>query len=100
MTALWQAVRPSSQLVSGMYLVMIMLGALWVLGVVVAGATPKLIAWWERRQGRMTLPILTEVKIILLTLSMVWVVMLSILLGSDVYFAQEWGLLPFPISPE
>ncbi len=101
MTALWQAVKPTSDLVSGVYLALIMLGALWVLGAFVGSTAPKLIAWWERRRGGTSLPILTEARIVLLTLTMVWIVLLSlVIIGSQVYFGDEATLLPLQISPD
>ncbi len=100
MAALWQAIKPSSDLISGMYLALLMLGALWASGAFVGGAAPKLIAWWQRRRGAMPLPILTEVRIILLTVTLAWIVLLSIIIGSDALLTEDWSLLPFPILPE
>ena len=100
MTALWQAIKPHSDLMTGMYLAWLMLGALWLLGTFVGGMTPKLISWWERRRRLVTLPLLTEVRIILLSLTVVWIVMLSVIIGSDIFLVEDWALMPFPISPE
>ncbi len=101
MSALWQAVKPTSDLVSGMYLALIMLGALWGVGAFVGGTAPKLIAWREKRWGMISLPALTEARIILLTLTMVWIVLLSlVIIASQVYFGDEATLLPLPISPD
>jgi hypothetical protein len=99
MTALWQAVKPGSDLVSGMYFALVMLGGLWASGTFVGGIGPRLIAWWERRRGLDALSPLTQARIILLTLTMVWIVMLSII-GADILLAENWTLMPFPIVPE
>ncbi len=100
MTALWQAIKPTCDLVSGMYLVLIMLGALWVLGALVGGTTPKLIAWWERRRGMISLPVQTEARMILVAVAVVCVVMICIVLVSDAFLGEEWTFLPLPISAE
>ncbi len=100
LTVLWQAVKPHTDFVSGLYLVLAMLGGLWALGAILSGVTPKLIGWWERRRGAASLPVWMEVRIILATLVMVWVLLISIILLSDVLLAEEWSLLPLPITPE
>jgi hypothetical protein len=100
MAVLWQAVKPHTELVSGMYLALLMLGALWAVGAILGWSTPKLIAWQERRRGTAALPVLTEVRVILLTLAVVCVMMISIILVSDALLGQEWTLFPLPIPPD
>ncbi len=100
MAALWQAVKPSSDLVWGMYFALIMLGGLWATGAFVGGIAPRLIARREKRRGVDALPLLTETRIILLTLTAAWIVLLSIVIGADILLAEEWTLLPAPVFPE
>ena len=92
-TLLWQALKPHSDIVAGLYLAILIVGALGLSGHVLLEVTSKLTAWWEARRGPAFLSARPEVAAFVLPLVALCILALLVILVCDGLLPEEWGAL-------